>query len=73
MNEIVLSSATTIIGRFDLSRDNRNLKGKVVAKDTELTFRPFLEEIVQEIQFTYIPFIEKKSNRMIVETNVTGQ
>jgi len=38
----------------------------------EVSYQPEVEEIIQEVQFTYMAVAEKKTRKMISEVNSTG-
>jgi len=40
--------------------------------EENVSYQPIIEEILQEIQFTYSPPAEKKTRKMITEINSTG-
>ena len=71
MKKTMTSSALDIMGRLTVSKGKKRKMSEIAGK--EVSYQPFVEEIVQEIQFTYTPLREKKSRKMVMETNVTGQ
>ena len=70
MKNTILSSASKIVARFSVPREKRITEAEIV--DEAFSYRPFVEEIIQEIQFTHVPLKEKKTRKMIVEINATG-
>ena len=71
MKNVPLSSCADIVGKLSIPKAGHVSKPEVVTEDKAVSYRPFEQEIVQEIQFTYV-FREKKTKTMITETNVTG-
>jgi hypothetical protein len=72
MKNKISSSASEVVARFSIPKGKQSAKPEIVEVE-EISYRPFMEEIVQEIQFTYIPVRERKTRKMIGETNTTGQ
>lgn len=71
MKNKILSSALNIMAEVNIPKGKQSAKLETV-KVEEISYKPFMEEIIQEIQFTYVPIREKKTRKMIIETNTTG-
>ena len=72
MKNKILSSASEVVARFSIPKGKTSVEPEIVEGE-EISYRPFMEEIIQEIQFTYILIRERKTHKMTVETNITGQ
>ena len=68
MKRLMMNSSSNIVGRIEVLKKNQ--RQQCLPKETEMTYQSFVEEIIQDVQFTHTPYVEKK-RKMISDVNST--
>lgn len=65
-----MSSRNDVAFRMNLSKRRPRRLDEVF--DEKTSYQYLVEEIIQEVQFTYAPLVEKKTKGMLTEIGSTG-